>query len=156
MRISDWSSDVGSSDLHRDRRRRIDHGQLEALLTQHLEIGGEPRDRGLRKRRIIGVALVPPIRERTLWIDIDQDHRPGAGQLSLHRQMPRTRGLAGPALLRCHCENPHQRPLKILLFQWLQIDRKSEEHTSELQSLIRISYAVFCLKKTTTTVHRLV
>src|SRR3546814_5347193 len=28
---------------------------------------------------------------------------------------------------------------------------RSEEHTSELQSLIRISYAVFCLKKTTPT-----
>src|SRR3546814_6313247 len=27
---------------------------------------------------------------------------------------------------------------------------RSEEHTSELQSLMRISYAVFCLKKTTT------
>src|SRR3546814_1626630 len=30
-------------------------------------------------------------------------------------------------------------------------DSRSEEHTSELQSLMRISYAVFCLKKTTTT-----
>src|SRR3546814_7732272 len=29
--------------------------------------------------------------------------------------------------------------------------RRSEEHTSELQSLMRISYAVFCLKKTTST-----
>src|SRR3546814_10576724 len=28
--------------------------------------------------------------------------------------------------------------------------RRSEEHTSELQSLMRISYAVFCLKKQTT------
>src|SRR3546814_10502181 len=28
---------------------------------------------------------------------------------------------------------------------------RSEEHTSELQSLMRISYAVFCLKKNTTT-----
>src|SRR3546814_1680842 len=28
---------------------------------------------------------------------------------------------------------------------------RSEEHTSELQSLMRISYAVFCLKKTITT-----
>src|SRR3546814_2503180 len=28
-----------------------------------------------------------------------------------------------------------------------QIRRRSEEHTSELQSLMRISYAVFCLKK---------
>src|SRR3546814_1058486 len=30
---------------------------------------------------------------------------------------------------------------------------RSEEHTSELQSLMRISYAVFCLKKTTTQPH---
>src|SRR3546814_8288233 len=30
---------------------------------------------------------------------------------------------------------------------WLTVKR-SEEHTSELQSLMRISYAVFCLKKT--------
>src|SRR3546814_2579776 len=32
-------------------------------------------------------------------------------------------------------------------------DRRSEEHTSELQSLMRISYAVFCLKKKTTIKH---
>src|SRR3546814_6271758 len=31
---------------------------------------------------------------------------------------------------------------------------RSEEHTSELQSLMRISYAVFCLKKTTKTYRR--
>src|SRR3546814_2721003 len=31
--------------------------------------------------------------------------------------------------------------------------RRSEEHTSELQSLMRISYAVFCLKKKNTTYH---
>src|SRR3546814_5686667 len=30
---------------------------------------------------------------------------------------------------------------------WLSAGRRSEEHTSELQSLMRISYAVFCLKK---------
>src|SRR3546814_10488722 len=30
---------------------------------------------------------------------------------------------------------------------------RSEEHTSELQSLMRISYAVFCLKKKTTNTH---
>src|SRR3546814_3886797 len=38
-------------------------------------------------------------------------------------------------------------------FQWIavRIDQgRSEEHTSELQSLMRISYAVFCLKKKTT------
>src|SRR3546814_3139851 len=32
-------------------------------------------------------------------------------------------------------------------------DRRSEEHTSELQSLMRISYAVFCLKKKKTNKH---
>src|SRR3546814_6535663 len=30
---------------------------------------------------------------------------------------------------------------------WTAVAKRSEEHTSELQSLMRISYAVFCLKK---------
>src|SRR3546814_8632564 len=34
-----------------------------------------------------------------------------------------------------------------------QADRRSEEHTSELQSLLRISYAVFCLTKNNTTTY---
>src|SRR3546814_6766155 len=34
-----------------------------------------------------------------------------------------------------------------ILLAETQHDRRSEEHTSELQSLMRISYAVFCLKK---------
>src|SRR3546814_7950403 len=43
-------------------------------------------------------------------------------------------------------------PLAILLAAWLGYEFprrawRSEEHTSELQSLMRISYAVFCLKK---------
>src|SRR3546814_10787657 len=33
----------------------------------------------------------------------------------------------------------------------VRLTHRSEEHTSELQSLMRISYAVFCLKKKTTT-----
>src|SRR3546814_7289688 len=33
---------------------------------------------------------------------------------------------------------------------WTAISARSEEHTSELQSLMRISYAVFCLKKKNT------
>src|SRR3546814_5061131 len=40
--------------------------------------------------------------------------------------------------LSCACHHPQPPPLK---------RRRSEEHTSELQSLMRISYAVFCLKK---------
>src|SRR3546814_1625738 len=48
-----------------------------------------------------------------------------------------------------HCAHP--------LLQWFGIGAtcraslRSEEHTSELQSLMRISYAVFCLKKKTQT-----
>src|SRR3546814_3939077 len=42
-------------------------------------------------------------------------------------------------------------PLKVLeadmKFQQISMNPRSEEHTSELQSLMRISYAVFCLKK---------
>src|SRR3546814_6941358 len=36
-------------------------------------------------------------------------------------------------------------------FREIVLDIRSEEHTSELQSLMRISYAVFCLKKKTIT-----
>src|SRR3546814_10413173 len=42
------------------------------------------------------------------------------------------------------------KPLPIILFGrdfWNRVVSRSEEHTSELQSLMRISYAVFCLKK---------
>src|SRR3546814_10596560 len=46
---------------------------------------------------------------------------------------------------------PGQEPLPIRIFT-LEANR-SEEHTSELQSLMRISYAVFCLKKKTNTNH---
>src|SRR3546814_4617408 len=52
-------------------------------------------------------------------------------------------------------------PLPETFWQRSQITRprdrevaRSEEHTSELQSLMRISYAVFCLKKTTLTIER--
>src|SRR3546814_2525666 len=39
-------------------------------------------------------------------------------------------------------------PFNVLVnYWWGHPDLRSEEHTSELQSLMRISYAVFCLKK---------
>src|SRR3546814_4709716 len=52
-----------------------------------------------------------------------------------HRRVPIIRGHLGSALYR-------QR----VVFGGETVER-SEEHTSELQSLMRISYAVFCLKK---------
>src|SRR3546814_10147500 len=41
-----------------------------------------------------------------------------------------------------------------LIFNRWTVSRRSEEHTSELQSLMRISYAVFCLKKNREQTHR--
>src|SRR3546814_4727661 len=51
------------------------------------------------------------------------------------------------ALVACR-----QSPPDVVLLDWNMpvmsgMDFRSEEHTSELQSLMRISYAVFCLKK---------
>src|SRR3546814_10725653 len=44
--------------------------------------------------------------------------------------------------------NPISPLVRILsAIEALTLDERSEEHTSELQSLMRISYAVFCLKK---------
>src|SRR3546814_5802051 len=61
------------------------------------------------------------------------------GRLSLHpkqrRKMPSD---------RCRYPTRHRR---------IGTRVRSEEHTSELQSLMRISYAVFCLKKKKITVH---
>src|SRR3546814_5845237 len=45
----------------------------------------------------------------------------------------------------CACQCPFGRAIDLRLVE----DDRSEEHTSELQSLMRISYAVFCLKKKT-------
>src|SRR3546814_3051231 len=50
--------------------------------------------------------------------------------------------------------DPHgdaDRPERALLLPRHRRPLRSEEHTSELQSLMRISYAVFCLKKKKTT-----
>src|SRR3546814_6100288 len=51
-------------------------------------------------------------------------------------------GARGPTLLEDFALRE-----KIFHFDHERIPERSEEHTSELQSLMRISYAVFCLKK---------
>src|SRR3546814_5766090 len=96
MRISDWSSDVCSSDLPR-----------RALRGRQLQ----PQRQHCRE---------PAVR-----------HAAGA-ELRLRRP--------GPQRHRRH------RPARGGAARGLRPDGRSEEHTSELQSLMRISYAVFCLK----------
>src|SRR3546814_2973006 len=58
-----------------------------------------------------------------------------------------------PALLMAHCEHHYvfclpreQAPALIVAILHERMDLRSEEHTSELQSLMRISYDIFCLK----------
>src|SRR3546814_1597519 len=46
---------------------------------------------------------------------------------------------------------PHPSPTALMSQPWTTPWTRSEEHTSELQSLMRISYAVFCLKTKKTT-----
>src|SRR3546814_3445431 len=66
-----------------------------------------------------------------------------------------TRTDGGSPLSRA-CESSHSRTtdstasIASSCFQPSSSSGRSEEHTSELQSLMRISYAVFCLKKKTT------
>src|SRR3546814_8182314 len=98
MRISDWSSDVCSSDL----------GAPEA---------------GARGGIRHSAALLHPHLQRPAEAD------------------PSAAALGGGRLLRCRGlrnGRAHPPPAR---------RHRSEEHTSELQSLMRISYAVFCLKK---------
>src|SRR3546814_3597522 len=104
MRISDWSSDVCSSDLHRGLVGRLPPRLRAFALLARFD-------------RPIGWWLL-------FW--------PGAWGVAL----------AGGAFSRWE------------LLLWLLLGAiamrgagRSEEHTSELQSLMRISYAVFCLKK---------
>src|SRR3546814_1299714 len=106
MRISDWSSDVCSSDL-------VDHHGV-AVMAERQAVDGA-LDRG--ERIIEGVHEQPAH-------GIDHQHAMAATALE---HAGAAAGGAGGKV---------QRP-----------EQRSEEHTSELQSLMRISYAVFCLKK---------
>src|SRR3546814_2428360 len=56
--------------------------------------------------------------------------------------------IGGMGVLFYEHEHPGELDGLVLLAPWLG-DSRSEEHTSELQSLMRISYAVFCLQKKT-------
>src|SRR3546814_2858234 len=109
MRISDWSSDVCSSDLHPSRFR----GFFEAGR------GGKLR------RNDIGIIAGQK----------DERHVPRLQCQSAFELRPGTQVYV------------HQRAIGRLLIEQAERVLRSEEHTSELQSLMRISYAVFCLKK---------
>src|SRR3546814_3058419 len=116
MRISDWSSDVCSSDLP-------DHAHAAAPRRR-------PR---LRSRR--AARKLHRRRRRT------RDDA-GCGQLSGQVVGRTARRTAVPSR-----ETPRDVDRRGAPRSRPRQSRRSEEHTSELQSLMRISYAVFCLKK---------
>src|SRR3546814_5176606 len=120
MRISDWSSDVCSSDLVTPGAEII--GQVVAGLHRRRRDAGVGPDR--QSPRAFDVAL-DPARQR---------HEP-ARPIGL-----RKRALAPARIAARTVGNDPDLEQRRL---------RSEEHTSELQSLMRTSYAVFCLKKKT-------
>src|SRR3546814_9522588 len=72
----------------------------------------------------------------------------GAGAAGLTRAMPLPcNAREGPLLIFSSSQKPTPSPEGLPLRQAGGGAKRSEEHTSELQSLMRISYAVFCLKK---------
>src|SRR3546814_4960618 len=123
MRISDWSSDLCSSDLNDDFRRVLYPGKNLQLVLMALQPGEEigeevheDRDQFFRVEKGKGEVLIDGARSKVKSDD----------------------AIIVPAGARHNVINTGAKPLRLY---------RSEEHTSELQSLMRTSYAVFCLKK---------
>src|SRR3546814_1777005 len=97
--------------------------------------------------------LVDPRPHLKAWVERMNAPQPGAGEFLANDEIPATLqplfdalfGEFWPMLVGIRDEL--QRALPTLSPQRKRLPRRSEEHTSELQSLMRISYAVFCLKK---------
>src|SRR3546814_9687158 len=126
MRISDWSSDVCSSDLH-----SVDDVEGHPL-------GGRPD----QTQQIATAFLNHLIGEMDMLrtrvdVTIDALHQPVMERRPARRAVCKCPDLGYHIVYMAHA----------LLGRGDLPNRRSEEHTSELQSLMRISYDVFCLKK---------
>src|SRR3546814_8442316 len=138
MRISDWSSDVCSSDL-------------QILLPRYAQ-------HRLATRRICLLHHLFPFRFQELNI-AERPPQSCTTRSPLARCSPGLSCSCAPHYNRRHNQaaSPETGPASVPRFQSSihnhQYPRqahwraRSKEHTSELQSLMRISYAVFCLKK---------
>src|SRR3546814_10105337 len=124
MRISDWSSDVCSSDL------------VLLHIGDH-EVADDPHLVGVR-----GVVAESDLGDDSRVLGVAHVEDGGAvGRLHVAD--------VGIAVLHHHLAAARQ--VEVSDAADVAGEARSEEHTSELQSLMRISYAVFCLKKQRTT-----
>src|SRR3546814_1925202 len=119
MRISDWSSDVCSSDLVRHHRCNLDDRVAVGVEPGHLQV--DPDQPAVACA--IACHVCPCCRIQRNIIALRQ-----RATCSGQRRVPATAA-----------EPVGQPPAGFVA--------RSEEHTSELQSLMSISYAVFSLKK---------
>src|SRR3546814_7912402 len=130
MRISDWSSDVCSSDLDADRNAQSDVpvgiGPVLHLLRHQVLV---------RDQMLLAVPCDDGHGAHTDLVDCASaaaDHDDIAGlDRSVHQQNDPGDEIS-ECLLQTKADGQTGRA------------RRSEEHTSELQSLMRNSYAVFC------------
>src|SRR3546814_3817903 len=126
MRISDWSSDVCSSDL----LERLEAGERVGAAAVGQDDRRIRREIG-RRQRIDARAEEQIAAEERIGRRVEIDRREDVGADDVGRETL--------AVLRIVGARGEGQPVADL--------ERSEEHTSELQSLMRISYAVFCLKK---------
>src|SRR3546814_6186069 len=140
MRISDWSSDVCSSDLV-GARFGLSLGWVVIVGVIGICVFAEMSG---RVAAISGRATFDLIRER-LGPRMAIMNLIGSLGVTLLTFIAEVGGVA-PALELVSSVNEVLIVPFIGALVWAVLWR-SEEHTSELQSLMRISYAVFCLKK---------
>src|SRR3546814_4135625 len=130
MRISDWSSDVCSSDL--GFTQIAQEGSQFLHMLNHL-VGNRDIE---PPRRITPTGIPRDDANARLPIDTGMARGQqinGCGHLAI---------ILEPMLSDVEAMHLNRSPRPMLPGQGM----RSEEHTSELQSLMRISYAVFCLK----------
>src|SRR3546814_7828366 len=137
MRISDWSSDVCSSDL-------ADLQDPPELLSALLDKMAEGYDvvygqRVSRAGETLFKRASANLFYRILQRMVDVPIPPDTGDFRIMSRRVVAHLNAMPERFRFIRG----------MVGWVGFSQSSEEHTSELQSLMRISYAVFCLKKKT-------
>src|SRR3546814_3346656 len=147
MRISDWSSDVCSSDLlveEENRRRRLELLHLAQQEVDQCGLAGT----GLADDHGVGDRLLPEgVLTGVGGVEVE------VVRLAIGGLQGRDAVAPGVVLLLAGREVVQRRKAQEIEGTDVRQARtvRSEEHTSELQSLMRISYAVFCLKKKTRT-----